>query len=59
MSIEKKEENIERLIKIGSIMDSIGISTVELAEKLKDHVQGCPGGRGCIEKLIAAASSEK
>lgn len=58
MSIENNEARIERLIKIGSIMESIGINTVELAEKLKEHVQGCPGGRGCVERLIAAAKEE-
>lgn len=43
----------ERLSQIGAIMDSIGITTVELAEKLKEHVVGCPGGRGCIDKLLS------
>lgn len=42
----------ERLIGIGSVMDSIGITTVELAEKLKAHVENCPGGRKCIEELL-------
>ncbi|MGY0372002.1 hypothetical protein [Clostridium sp. JNZ J1-5] len=46
------DDDKERLSQIGAIMDSIGITTVELAEKLKEHVVGCPGGRGCIEKLM-------
>ena len=42
----------ERLAQIGAIMDSIGITTAELAERLKEHVLTCPGGRSCIEKLL-------
>jgi hypothetical protein len=59
MSTEMSKERIERLIQIGSIMEGIGINTIELAEKLKEHVEGCPGGRGCVERLIAAAKEEK
>lgn len=47
-----KDTDKERLSQIGAIMDSIGITTVELAERLKEHVVSCPGGKGCIEKLI-------
>lgn len=32
-------------------MEGVGINTVELAEKLKAHVAGCPGGQKCIEAL--------
>lgn len=46
---------MERLAKIGLVMDSIGISTVELAEKLKAHVASCPGGQKCIEQLLGDA----
>lgn len=53
MNIESIEEKTERLLSIGLIMDSIGISTVELAEKLKEHIQCCPGGRDCLQKLLA------
>lgn len=45
----------ERLAQIGAVMESIGITTVELAEKLKEHVSGCPGGSSCIEKLLNKA----
>lgn len=43
---------MERLAQIGLVMESIGITTVELAEKLKEHVEGCPGGKKCIEGLL-------
>lgn len=46
------DEKTERLIKIGAIFDAIGINTVELAESIKDHIENCPGGKQCIEKLI-------
>ncbi|MGE5626673.1 MAG: hypothetical protein ACM3X7_00990 [Solirubrobacterales bacterium] len=47
--------DMERLAKIGLVMDGIGISTVELAEKLKAHVEGCPSGKKCIEQLLGDA----
>ena len=43
----------ERLAQIGLVMESVGIDTVELAEKLKAHVESCPGGQKCIEELLA------
>jgi hypothetical protein len=46
------KNDLERLTEIGTIMDSIGITTVELAEKLKAHVINCPGGKKCIEQLL-------
>ena len=52
MNHRLEEERIERLIQIGSIFDNIGINTVEIAEKIKDHIENCPGGKACIEKLI-------
>ena len=52
MNHRLEEERIERLIKIGSIFDNIGINTVEIAERIKDHIENCPGGKACIEKLI-------
>lgn len=52
MNLSNLDEKASRLIQIGAIMDSLGISTVELAQKLKEHVEGCPGGRSCLERLI-------
>jgi hypothetical protein len=46
-------KEMERLAQIGLVMDSVGINTVELAEKLKDHVAGCPGGQRCIADLLS------
>ena len=53
MNTSNLDEKTARLIQIGSIMDSLGVNTVELAQKLKEHIEGCPGGRGCLEKLLA------
>ena len=47
------DSDIERLAQIGSVMDSIGISTVELAERLKAHVANCAGGKKCIQELLS------
>lgn len=47
-----EDERIERLIKIGTIFESIGINSVELAESVKEHIEGCQGGKACLEKLI-------
>ena len=44
--------NDRRLIEIGSIFDSMGVTTLELAEYLRDHLQNCPGGKACIETLL-------
>jgi hypothetical protein len=52
MTFENMDEKTLRLAEIGAVMDSIGVSTVELAQKLKEHLEGCTGGRGCLEKLI-------
>ena len=52
MDYRIEDERTERLIQIGSIFESIGVSTVGLAEKIKDHIENCPGGKSCIEKLI-------
>lgn len=52
MDYRIEDEKTERLIQIGSIFESIGITTVEIAEKIKDHIENCPGGKSCIEKLI-------
>ena len=53
----QNEENIsannKRLIEIGSIFDSMGVTTLELAENLKAHLQNCSGGRDCIEALLS------
>jgi hypothetical protein len=46
-------KDMERLAQIGLVMESVGINTVELAEKLKAHVASCPGGQKCIEALLA------
>lgn len=52
----QNEENISvntrRLVEIGSIFDSMGVTTLELAEYLRDHLQNCPGGKDCIETLL-------
>jgi hypothetical protein len=52
----KSEENIsantKRLVEIGAIFHSMGVTTVELAEYLRDHLQACPGGKGCIDALL-------
>lgn len=52
MNYKIEDERTERLIQIGSIFEGIGITTVEIAEKIKDHIENCPGGKSCIEKLI-------
>ena len=44
--------NDRRLIEIGSIFDSMGVTTLELAEYLRDHLQNCSGGKACIETLL-------
>ena len=46
-------KDMERLAHIGLVMESFGINTVELAEKLKAHVAGCPGGQKCIQDLLS------
>ncbi|WP_411681399.1 hypothetical protein [Clostridium thailandense] len=51
-------ERIERLIKIGSIFESIGVTSVELAENIKEHIESCPGGKACLEKLISKKNIE-
>jgi hypothetical protein len=30
----------------------MGVDTVDLAKNIKNHIEGCPGGKSCIEKLI-------
>ena len=55
MSYENEETisaNTQRLIEIGSIFDSMGVNTLELAECLRDHLQNCAGGKACIEALL-------
>jgi hypothetical protein len=55
MTYENEETinaNNRRLIEIGSIFDSMGVTTLELAEYLRNHLQNCPGGKGCIETLL-------
>jgi hypothetical protein len=49
---ENISANTKRLIEIGSVFDSMGVTTLELAEYLRDHLQNCPGGKGCIESLL-------
>lgn len=53
-----ESERTQRLIEIGSIFESMGINTVEIAEKIKDHIENCPGGKSCIEKLLINTSEE-
>jgi hypothetical protein len=45
-------KDMERLAQIGLVMESVGINSVELAEKLKTHVESCPGGQKCIQALL-------
>ena len=55
MSYESEETisvTNRRLIEIGSIFDSMGVNTLELAESLRAHLQSCPGGKGCVESLL-------
>lgn len=49
---ENISDNSRRLIEIGAIFDSIGVTTLELAEHLKEHLQNCPGGKTCLENLL-------
>jgi|GEM_PF-2131478 hypothetical protein len=58
MNFVNNDKEAARLVEIGAIMDSIGIKTVEIAEKLKEHLGSCPGGKGCIEKLILENNSD-
>lgn len=53
-----EDERIKRLIQIGSVFESIGITSVELAEKIKSHIESCPGGKSCIEKLLTNTTKE-
>ena len=55
MAYENEETisaNTQRLIEIGSIFDSMGVNTLELAQYLRDHLQNCAGGKACIEALL-------
>lgn len=52
MDYRIEDERTQRLIEIGSIFESMGINTVEIAEKIKNHIENCPGGKSCIENLI-------
>jgi hypothetical protein len=52
-NIEQTSEKTQRLIEIGSIFESMGINTVETAMKLKEHLEGCPGGQKCIVNIIS------
>jgi len=47
---------IKRLIRIGIIFESIGINSVELAESVKEHIENCPGGKACLEKIISKSN---
>jgi GTP cyclohydrolase II len=35
---KERKERTRRLIQIGAIMDSVGINSIEAAEKFKDHI---------------------
>ena len=50
----RNSDDMDRLAQVGLIMESMGITTVQLAEKLKEHLVNCPGGKKCIEKLLEA-----
>ena len=49
---ESTSANAKRLIEIGSIFDSMGVNTLELAECLRSHLQNCAGGKACIDTLL-------
>jgi hypothetical protein len=51
-NVEQTSDKIQRLIEIGAIFESMGINTVEDAMKLKEHLEGCPGGKKCIENIV-------
>ena len=48
-----EDERVKRLIEIGTIFESIGIDSVELAERIKEHIENCPGGKACLENLMS------
>lgn len=48
-----EDERVKRLIQIGTIFESIGVNSVELAESIKKHIESCPGGKSCLEKLVS------
>jgi hypothetical protein len=52
MEIILDDEEIKRLVQMGKILESIGITSIEQAQKLKEHLTGCPGGMKCLEKLL-------
>jgi hypothetical protein len=47
-----KDNELNQLEQIGAIVSSIGINTVELAERLKEHIINCPAGLQCIAQLL-------
>ncbi|MCT8975232.1 hypothetical protein N4T77_01330 [Clostridium sp. CX1] len=53
MDYNIEDEKVKRLIEIGSIFESMGVDSVELAESIKEHIQNCPGGKACLEKLVS------
>lgn len=54
MENEIKEEDLKRLAEIGAVFDSIGVSTVELAERFKEHIIVCPRGKKYVGILFDA-----
>lgn len=42
----------KRLMEIGAIFYNMGITTIEKAIKLRDHLANCSGGKHCLEKLL-------
>lgn len=49
---KERKERTRRLIQIGAIMDSMGINTIELAEKFKNHFENNDKSKEWLEKLI-------
>jgi hypothetical protein len=49
---EHQDERIKRLVEIGAIFDAMGVNNVEIAKKLKEHLENCPGGRECVNKVV-------
>lgn len=53
MDYNIEDEKAKLLLEIGAIFESMGVNSVELAESIKEHIQNCPGGKACLEKLIS------
>lgn len=50
---KERKARTRRLIQIGAIIDSIGIDTVELADKFKEYFETNPKSKAWIENFIS------